>query len=87
MNDVIFSLKSFIREGKQGNRASHVSIHAHNCSNKCTTDCLEHGHQKINSTFNHFQFERFFLADITSKPCAKPKACHRTSLWRSTRST
>ena len=59
MNDVIFGLKSFIREGKQGNGASHVSIHVHNCSNKCTTDGLEHGHQKVNSTFNHLQFEDF----------------------------
>ena len=63
MNDVIFGLKSFIREGKQGNGASHVSIHVHNCSNKCTTDGLEHGHQKVNSTFNHLQFE-----DFSSRP-------------------
>ena len=63
MNDVIFGLKSFIREGKQGNRASHVSIHVHNCSNKCTTDGLEHGHRKVNSTFNHLQFE-----DFSSRP-------------------
>ena len=88
-----FWFKSFTREGKQGNRASHVSIHVHNCSNRCTTDCFEHGHQKVNSTFNHLHFEdfssfwRFFLADIPSKPCAEPKVCHRTSLWRSTRST
>ena len=46
MNDVTFGLKSFIREGKQGNRAYHVPIHVHNSSNKCTTDCREHDHQK-----------------------------------------
>ena len=62
MNDVTLGLKSFIREGKQGNRAYHVYIHVHNCSNKFTTDCREHGHQKVNSTFNHFNLKIFLPA-------------------------
>ena len=61
MNDVIFGLKSFIREDKQGNRASHVSIHVHNCSNKCTTDCLEHDHQQSQLHFQSPSFWRFFF--------------------------
>ena len=51
INDVAFGLKSFNREGNQGNKAFHdLCIHVHDSSNRCPTKFHEHVKLKINFT-------------------------------------
>ena len=71
---VVFGLKSFIWEGKQGNKAFHdLYIHVHDCSNRCSTKLPWTCQTKDQL---HFQFEDFscWHPPPSVEQCAKRKA-------------